>query len=36
MRRAHRTVHRRLWPILAAVVALGFVLALVLRELPPA
>ena len=36
MRRAHRAVHRRLWPILAAVTALGAVLALYLRELPPA
>jgi hypothetical protein len=31
MRRAHRTVHRRLWPVLAAAVALGIVLALALR-----
>ena len=36
MRRMHRMVHRRVWPILAAVVALGFVLALVLRAPPPA
>lgn len=36
MRRAQRAVHRRLWPILAAAVALGFVLALYLRAPPPA
>ena len=35
MRRAHRTVHRRLWPILAAALALGVVLALYLRAPPP-
>jgi hypothetical protein len=35
MRRALRTVHRRLWPFLLAAVALGFVLALALRVLPP-
>jgi len=34
MRRAHRTAHRRLWPILAIVVATGFVLALWLRPPP--
>ena len=36
MRRAHRTVHRRLWPLLAAAVTLGVVLALILRAPPPA
>jgi hypothetical protein len=34
MRRAHRTVHRRLWPLIALAVAIAFVLALMLR-LPP-
>jgi hypothetical protein len=34
MRRAHRTVHRRLWPILALVVAVAFTLALYWREPP--
>jgi hypothetical protein len=34
MRRAHRTVHRLLWPVLALAVALGFSAALILR-LPP-
>jgi hypothetical protein len=34
MRRAHRCVHRRLWPILAALVAILFTLALVLRPAP--
>ena len=35
MRRTHRAVHRMLWPVLAAAVAVGFALALYLRELPP-
>ena len=35
MRRAHRTTHRLLWPVLALAVALGFSLALMLRVLPP-
>jgi hypothetical protein len=35
MRRAHRTTHRLLWPILSLVLALGFSLALMLRVLPP-
>ena len=35
MRRAHRTAHRMLWPILALALALGFSLALMLRVLPP-
>jgi hypothetical protein len=34
MRRAHRSVHRTLWPVLAAVVALLFASALVLRAPP--
>ena len=36
MRRAHRTIHRNLWPVLAVLVAIGFALALVLRAPPPA
>jgi len=35
MTRAHRLLHRRLWPILAFIVALGFVLALSLRPAEP-
>jgi hypothetical protein len=35
MTRRHRSLHRALWPILALLVALGFVLALWLRP-PPA
>ena len=35
MRRAQRIWHRLLWPLLAAAVALGFTLALLLRVLPP-
>ena len=35
MRRAHRSTHRMLWPVLALVVAVGFALALVLRAPPP-
>lgn len=34
MKRAHRTIHRNVWPIVALVVAIGFTLALVLR-VPP-
>jgi hypothetical protein len=34
MTRAHRTVHRVLWPALVVAVALGFALALVLRPPP--
>jgi hypothetical protein len=34
MRRAHRNVHRMLWPFLAFAVAIGFTLALYLRDLP--
>jgi hypothetical protein len=42
MTRGHRIVHRMLWPALAALVALGVTMALVLRpppeqpEAPPA
>jgi hypothetical protein len=35
MRRAHRSVHRALWPVLALAVALGLGMALLLRP-PPA
>jgi hypothetical protein len=35
MRRTHRTVHRLLWPVLAATMTLGFTLALYWRDLPP-
>jgi hypothetical protein len=34
MKRSHRTVHRALWPVLAAAIALGFALALDLRAPP--
>ena len=32
MKRAHRSIHGALWPILAVAVALGLVLALLLRK----
>ena len=35
MRRAHRTTHRLLLPVLTLVLAFGFSLALMLRVLPP-
>jgi hypothetical protein len=35
MTRTHRLLHRRFWPLLALVVALGFVVALSLRPPPP-
>ena len=35
MRRAHRTTHRLLWPVLTLALALGFTLAQMLRVLPP-
>jgi hypothetical protein len=35
MRRAHRSVHRGLWPVLALVVGFGLALALVLRAPAP-
>ena len=31
MRRPHRKAHRLIWPVLALLVAFGFVMALVLR-----
>jgi hypothetical protein len=34
MRRIHRVAHRRIWPVLATVVLLAFVLALYLRHPP--
>ena len=34
MTRMHRSLHRVLWPILAAIVAIGFALALWLRPPP--
>jgi hypothetical protein len=34
MTRAHRSVHRALWPVLTFAVALGLVLALTLRPPP--
>jgi hypothetical protein len=36
MRRAHRKVHRALWPVLAVLVMLGVSMALVLRPPPKA
>src|SRR5262245_16218680 len=36
MRRAHRTAHRMLWPVLALLVGLGLTLSLVMRAPPPA
>jgi hypothetical protein len=36
MRRAQRAFHRMLWPLLGLAVAVGFVLALYLRQPPPA
>jgi len=32
MRRIHRAVHRRIWPILATIVLIAFMLALYLRH----
>jgi uncharacterized membrane protein YdfJ with MMPL/SSD domain len=32
MRRIHRAVHRRFWPVLAAIVLILFALALYLRH----
>jgi hypothetical protein len=34
MKRAHRSVHRALWPVLAVAVAFGLAMALVLRPPP--
>jgi len=36
MRRAHRSLHRVLWPLLTVAVILVFALALYLRAPPPA
>jgi hypothetical protein len=36
MRRAQRAFHRMLWPLLGLAVAVGFALALYLRQPPPA
>jgi hypothetical protein len=36
MRRAHRVVHRALWPALALLVLFGFAMARVLRPPPDA
>jgi hypothetical protein len=34
MKRSLRTIHRRVWPLLAVAVAIVFALALLLREPP--
>lgn len=34
MRRAHRAVHRALWPVLAVLVLIGLAAALLLRPKP--
>ena len=34
MTRGHRIVHRMLWPVLAAIVAFGVIMALLLRPPP--
>ena len=34
MKRAHRTVHRRLWPVLTVLVMFGVGMALMLRPPP--
>jgi hypothetical protein len=36
MKRAHRSAHRALWPVLALAVALGLAMALTLRPPPKA
>jgi hypothetical protein len=36
MRRAHRSVHRAIWPFLALVVGIALAMALVKRAPPPA
>jgi hypothetical protein len=36
MRRAHRSVHRAIWPVLALAIAMGFVMGLTLRPPPDA
>jgi hypothetical protein len=35
MKRAHRSVHRGIWPVLALLVGLGLAMALVMRAPPP-
>jgi hypothetical protein len=35
MKRAHRTLHRLVWPALALLIGFGLTLALVLRAPPP-
>jgi hypothetical protein len=35
MRRAHRAIHRWIWPLLGIAVAIGIAMALYLREPPP-
>ena len=35
MRRAQRVFHRRIWPVLGIVVAVGILIALYLREVSP-
>ena len=34
MRRAHRTVHRTVWPLLAVIVLIGLIAALLMRPPP--
>jgi hypothetical protein len=34
MRRAHRSLHRALWPLLALALVIGFTMALMLRPPP--
>lgn len=34
MRKSHRAIHRKVWPLLALLVGAGLVLALVLRPAP--
>ena len=36
MKRAHRTVHRMLWPVLALLVGNALAMSLVMRTPPPA
>lgn len=36
MKRAHRTVHRLVWPALALLIGSAFALSLLLRAPPPA
>jgi hypothetical protein len=34
MKRQHRAIHRKLWPMLAAIIGVAFALALYLRPPP--